>query len=116
MPEAQAPPKPAEPLQSPERIQRVNEAVKKLKERGALKQDPCPQCGVFTWEVVFLATPSLELPKVDMDTLTNILRMGATSSSWVYIPVVSLTCRNCGYVMNFNLRYLGLLDLVRSEP
>jgi predicted nucleic-acid-binding Zn-ribbon protein len=105
MPEAQAAAPP-----SSEPTQRVNEAIGRLKERGALKQDTCPQCATFNWEVNFFAIPAAPIIKFDTNAAKTFLREWATtSSSWTYIPVISLACKNCGYTMLHNLRMLGLL-------
>jgi hypothetical protein len=108
MPEAQSP---ALLSTQDEAKQRVNEAIQRLKERGALKQDACPQCGTFDWDVGFLAIPSAPIPKLGINQLTDFLRQWATSSStWTYIPALTLACKHCGNTMIFNLKMAGLMQ------
>jgi predicted nucleic-acid-binding Zn-ribbon protein len=97
------------PVDPPEVAQRAREAIQRLKERGALRDDLCPQCRVFDWEVDFIAIPSVPLPKPiprHPSNVTSYVAVGPLSS---YIPALTLVCKNCGYTMIYNLKALGLL-------
>jgi hypothetical protein len=106
MPEAQA-----GAQQSPEVLHRTIEAVKILRERGALKDDLCPRCNTDNWEVDFIAIPAVPLPKGGFNIPRNVvlpvsIGSGSTPS---YIPALTLTCSNCGNTIIHNLKALGLL-------
>lgn len=103
-PETQSPPAP--PTQA---SQRITDAVKRLKERGALKDDKCPQCENPNWYVDFIALPSVPLPDLETDTLPDAIRRSPSTSTWNYSPSVRLTCTNCGNTLIHSLFALGLL-------
>jgi hypothetical protein len=106
------PPPPA----ADERV-RMEEALKLLRERGALKDDHCPECAHTDWNVDFLAIPATPLhtlqgglrsdlpPPPSLRPTFSVLQ-SATSA---YVPVCSFVCTNCGYTKNFNLNALRVM-------
>jgi predicted nucleic-acid-binding Zn-ribbon protein len=86
----------------------VNEAIQRLREVGALKDDHCPRCGTDNWNVDFIAIPSVPLPKAGLNVQRNVVMHVAITSPWSYIPALTLLCTNCGNTIIHNLRVLGL--------
>jgi len=102
-------PNPYPPVDPPDVAQRVNEAIQRLQERGALRDDHCPRCGVFDWEVDFIAIPSVPLPNAGLNLQGNVVMHVGISSPSSYIPALTLVCRNCGNTIIHNLKKLGLV-------
>jgi hypothetical protein len=92
----------------PEVVQRVNEAIQRLRERGALKDDRCPRCGTDNWDVDFIAIPSMPLPTGGLNVRPNIVLHVAVGPPSSYIPALMLVCTNCGNTLIHNLKALGL--------
>ena len=90
-------------IEKTEAYARMQEALDLLRSKGALKDDKCPSCGTDNWNVDFLAIPSVPLPvNVAPNTVLHIGISGPSS----YIPVLTLVCFNCGYMMFHNLKLL----------
>jgi hypothetical protein len=87
------PPKPLPPV--PTDAQRVTDAIARVKERGALKQDTCPQCSTFDWDVDFLAIPTLPL-RAALNVPADIKMHIAVGFNQGYFPALVLACKNCG--------------------
>jgi len=93
-----------------------SKALEVLRERGALRDDTCPECGHHDWNVDFVAIAAMPLSATESTTglppppgAVNIffaLRLGSVSG---YIPACTLTCTTCGYTKIFNLNKLGLM-------
>jgi predicted nucleic-acid-binding Zn-ribbon protein len=76
--------------------ERVSRALAALHEKNAVR--PCQRCGVNQWIGELLAIHSGALP------LT-----GAGVTLGGYLPVISVSCSNCGYQVFHNLIVLGLV-------
>ena len=88
----------------PEAIKLVNEALEVLKKRN-VKNDYCPRCETFDWDVEPIAISVIPLKSVPA-TLPH-----------AYFPaqimVLQVVCKNCGYTMFHNLNVLGLARQTR---
>jgi hypothetical protein len=102
-------PMPPTPTET-EEAKRVNDAIQRLQERGALKDEHCPRCRVFDWHVDFIAIPSVPLPNAGLNLQRNVVMHVGISSASSYIPALTLVCRNCGNTIIHNLKMLGLLE------
>lgn len=97
-------PKPNQPNE-----QRVASTIAKLKERGALKTDLCPQCNVFSWNVDFIALLTQKTQQDANNPTSTVVSFGPDPTAQpYYVPMISLACTNCGYTIMFNLKLLGL--------
>jgi len=77
----------------------IERALAELKKRN-VKNDYCPRCETFDWNVDSVAI-----------TVTPIQGIPATApSAWfpASIPAIQIVCKNCGYTMFHNLNTLGL--------
>jgi hypothetical protein len=97
------------PPYPPEVVQRVNEAIQRLQERGARKDLRCPRCNTENWDVDFIAIPSVPLPKAGINVPRNVVMHVGIGSASSYIPALTLVCTNCGNTIIHNLKMLGLL-------
>jgi hypothetical protein len=96
------------PPYPPEYVQRVNDAIQRLRERGALKDERCPRCSTDNWNVDFIAIPSLPLPKGGLNVPRDMRVHVAVGPPSSYIPTLMLVCTNCGNTIIHNLKVLGL--------
>jgi hypothetical protein len=75
--------------------QRIDRLVAELKRRG-VTNDRCPRCGTFDWAVSFFQMPAAH------EGFVSPFGQGITG----YIPVACFNCKNCGYLMYYNLRVI----------
>ncbi len=90
---------------APETVKLVERALEELKKRN-VKNDYCPRCETFDWNVDAVAI-----------TVTPLQGIPATNPpAWfpAYIPAIQIVCKNCGYVMFHNLNTLGLASPPRT--
>ncbi|SRR6266404_2454789 len=102
------------PVPTAEQI-KMSKALDVLRERGALRDDTCPECRHHDWHVDLVALAAMPLSATESPAgpyappgVTRIffgLRLGAVSG---YIPACTLTCTTCGYTKIFNLNKIGL--------
>jgi predicted nucleic-acid-binding Zn-ribbon protein len=79
--------------------QKIDDVVAELRNRG-LYNDTCPRCRRSTnW-----ATDFFQMPVAPSTTGMGLAVFPQLNA---FIPIVSFTCTNCGYMMNHNLRILG---------
>lgn len=108
MPLGPLPPPPDSPSAKRDRM---NEALRILRERGALKDNICPSCRTDNWNVDFLAIPSTPLPNAPVEVSPTgsrfVFTLPATYQSG-YLALISVVCTNCGYTKFYNLNQLGL--------
>jgi hypothetical protein len=95
------------PPPEPDALARMNEALKVLRSRNALKDDHCPSCGTDNWNVDFLAIPSTPLLRSTLPAPPGTVYTLSLSPS-SYIPAITFVCTNCGYMKMHNLNLLGL--------
>lgn len=103
------------PIPTAEQI-KMSKALDVLRQRGALRDDTCPECRHHDWHVDFVALAAMPLSTIESQTKqmpqptdVNIffsLRLGAVSG---YVPACTLTCTTCGYTKIFNLNKIGLM-------
>jgi predicted nucleic-acid-binding Zn-ribbon protein len=101
------------PIPTAEQI-KLSKALDVLRERGALRDDTCPECRHHDWHVDFVAIAAMPLSAVESQAgqappgavnLFFSVRLGSTTG---YIPALTLTCTTCGYTKIFNLNKIGL--------
>jgi hypothetical protein len=85
---------------TPETREKINEALKVLRDRGATN-DYCPRCSKDSWDVDLLVIRAAPLPDAA-------LARGFPPTNSGYIPVLSVVCTTCGYTMLHNLNPLGI--------
>ena len=94
----------ATPL-SPEAVRLVERALEELKKRN-VKNDYCPRCETFDWNVDPIAI-----------TVTPLQGIPAGVPQ-AYFPAqmtaIQIVCKNCGYTMLHNLNVLGLVAPPRT--
>ncbi len=79
---------------------RINQAIEKLKQRG-VKDDKCPRCGVFDWNVDITDIPaSSAMARLPLPTSGNYVY---TQEPTGFLAVLSLVCKNCGYLIFHNI-------------
>ena len=83
------------PPPAPDEQQRIDKLVAELKRRG-VSTDMCPRCRTFDWVVDFFQMP------VTQEGFVSPFGQGITG----YLPVVSFSCKNCGYLMYHNLKII----------
>lgn len=88
----------AKPL-DPEAIKLVNQALEELKKRN-VKNDYCPRCETFDWDVEPVA--------IKVIPLQGVPTRFPMSYFPGYITAIQIVCKNCGYTMLHNLNSLGL--------
>jgi predicted nucleic-acid-binding Zn-ribbon protein len=90
---------------TPEAIRLVETALEELKKRN-VKNDYCPRCETFDWNVDPVAIPVTPLQGVP----------AATPQAYFpgFIPAIQIVCKNCGYIMFHNLNALGLAPPPRT--
>jgi ribosomal protein S27AE len=83
----------------PEAVKLVKRALEELEKRNA-KNDHCPRCDTFDWNVDAAAINSIPLQGIP----------AAPPGSYfpTRITVLQIVCKNCGYTMFHNLNTLGL--------
>jgi len=74
----------------------INKAVSVLRARGASAE--CPRCRTKNWIAELVAFAASPLPHIP----------GGGVSIGSYVPALSMTCKNCGYVAMHNLVTLGI--------
>jgi hypothetical protein len=80
---------------SPEELKtKIEEISKILRERGVV--GPCPRCLRNNWKVDLLGY------------LVSTLPLGGFSLPTPHVPVLNLTCQNCGSTQLHNLNVLGI--------
>jgi hypothetical protein len=80
---------------SPEQVKaKLDEVVRVLRERGALAA--CPRCRHNDWDAVFLGYLVSGLPVAGLNVPPP------------HVPVLNLTCKNCGSTQLHNLNVLGI--------
>jgi len=100
-----------EEMNEDQRRERMNMALERLRSRRALHDDYCPSCSTQNWNVEFMAIPSTPLPRAPLETgPTGSRLMFALPPNYQssYIPALTFTCTNCGYMKMHNLAVLGL--------
>ncbi len=97
--------------QTTDAVARVNEAIQRLRERGALKDDLCPRCSTANWGVNFIAIPAVPLPKGGFNIPRNVVFPVTISQGPPinYISALVLVCQQCGNTIIHDLKTLGLL-------
>ena len=101
----------ADRMSEAQRRERMDEALQRLRSKGALKDNLCPSCRTENWNVDFLAIPSTPLPRQPVEVSPTGSRLVFTlpaSYQSSYIPAVSFVCTNCGYMKMYNLNVLGM--------
>jgi predicted nucleic-acid-binding Zn-ribbon protein len=96
---------------TPDKIERMKQALDRLRARGALRDTRCPSCGTDNWNVDFIAIPSTPLPGAPTafgPAGSHVVFTLAPGSTSAYIPALTLVCTNCGYTKIYNLNILGL--------
>ena len=83
-----------EPLKQEQAKEKMDEISRILRERGALSN--CPRCGRNDWQADLVGYFVATLPIT-----------GVTIPP-PHIPVLNLTCRNCGSTQLHNLNVLGI--------
>ncbi len=88
---------------SPQKRAKIEQVLTLLRQRGAVPaQDYCPRCGQINWNVDLLLV-QVQVPG-DPGPLP-FLTPPRTSS---FIPTLTFTCTNCGYMFMHNLNILGV--------
>ena len=85
-------------------------AIAKVKEKLAMDKLPCQLCGIYDWQlektpafVVLWDVDSGEIPIFSSDSKMNGL------------PLVALTCKNCGNTLFVNAMVLGLGESIEGN-
>jgi len=84
---------------APESVKLIERALDELKKRN-VKNDYCPRCDTFDWNVDAVAVNVTPLQGIPANV----------PSAWfpAAIPAIQIVCKNCGYTMFHNLNTLGL--------
>ena len=116
------------PVMPPEIRAQMDAVINLLKDRGALRDDRCPECESRNWNIDFIgisATPLRAYPRSirqefptsrvptppPMDfPYTFAVQQPPSDPTWPtsQIPVCSFVCTNCGYMKLHNLHVIGL--------
>lgn len=79
---------------------RINRAIETLKAKG-VKDDYCPRCGVFDWNVDITDIPAGSL--MSRSPLPLEANYVHTREPNGFLSVLSLVCKNCGYLIFHNI-------------
>jgi hypothetical protein len=92
------------PELDPDAVRLVNEALAELRKRG-VKNDYCPRCETFDWDVEPIAINVIPLRGVPA-FIPHAYFAGQ-------IMLLQVVCKNCGYTMFHNLNVLNLAPQTR---
>ena len=84
---------------SPQGVKLVDRALEELRKRN-VKNDYCPRCETFDWNVEPVAINVIPLEGIPAST--------AMSYYPSHLAALQIVCKNCGYTMFHNLDVLGL--------
>jgi hypothetical protein len=92
----------------------ISKAIEVIRERGALRDDTCPECKHHDWNIDVLGilattltvAPESSLPPPPGLPVHFVVPHNTPPG---VIPVVNVTCTTCGYTKFFNLNKLGLV-------
>jgi rubredoxin len=60
---------------------------------------PCPMCGAKSWTFESAGSVLAAVPKVAYVPMTMVAHFGRAPA----IPVITLTCENCGFIRHHNI-------------
>ena len=85
-------------------------AIAKVKEKLAMDNLPCQLCGIHDWQLE-KAPAFVVLWDVDSEKIP----IFSSDSKITGLPLVALTCKNCGNTLFVNSMILGLGDLIEAD-
>lgn len=86
-------------IADPEVLRLIEQALDALKRKN-IKNDYCPRCDTFDWNVDAVA--------INIAPLRGIPAVVPAAYFPAAIPALQIVCKNCGYTMLHNLATLGL--------
>ena len=91
------------------RTEFAERAIAKVKEKLAMDKLHCQLCGIHDWQLekspAFVTLWDVELGKASI----------FSGSPATGLPLIALTCKNCGNTLFVNAMVLGLSDLIEGD-